>query len=94
MSRTRVSLSGRNKIYVYDLFQCVNFATCGQHVIQSVKHSSAIDVHPGKERLDFLIFRHDIACINLRFIQIKTNGIVLFVSRKGVTFAMLNPGSP
>ena len=30
------------------LFQCINFATCGQHVIQSVKHSAAIDIHPGK----------------------------------------------
>ena len=33
----------------YNLFQCINLATCGQHMIQSIKHSPAVDIHPGKD---------------------------------------------
>ena len=57
--------------------QLINFPTCGKHLVESIKHGTAIDIHPSKERLYLEILRSDITRVNSWLAQIEADGFVV-----------------
>ena len=57
--------------------QLINFPTCGKHLVESIKHGTAIDIHPSKERLYLEILRSDITRVNSWLAQVEADGFVV-----------------
>ena len=46
-------------------------------MVKTIKHGAAVYVHPSEKRLNFLVFRNDITRVYFRFVQVKTNGLMV-----------------